>query len=513
MATGRSYAGIIVVVIAAVLAVVVGSGLVTSQMMTLMQFAGVGVLALCILLGRRIWLLLPFASSLALTFRAPGLPSSLLIAEVLVVGFCVMLFLLRKLPYRLRFTELEILAILLVMFVVQVYARNPVGVSVFGSDMVGGKPYAMFAIHVVVCFLLSGLRVSPAEMKWVLRLAIIGGVLSFLLKGLGRLVPSVGIYYGAVSGFEDSEEFGQPPAEERAGRIEFLGQAGRNCSRWLVSFVSPLRALFKPLWLILMLCAVGFAAMSGYRNEIATVGLTLFFGLCYRGGVSHVLISAVIGGVGLALLAITNLMAPLPLNMQRALSFLPGTWEESVRRDARSSTDWRVEIWKEVLFTDRWIENKVLGDGLGFTKRELDAQLAARHGQLRGTSGFDAQRESILANGDYHSGPVQTIRTIGYLGLIVLAGVMIRLAVHAHRMIRRCRGTEWHPLSLFIGIPLLVQPIFFTFVFGTFSIAASTTLMGIGMMRLLENNIKVHEKRAGSVPESRNDVMLHPAAK
>jgi hypothetical protein len=81
----------------------------------------------------------------------------------------------------------------------------------------------------------------------------------------------------------------------------------------------------------------------------------------------------------------------------------------------------------------------------------------------------------------------------------------IRLAMHAHRQIQRCRGTEWFPLALLIGIPLIWNPVFFVFVFGEFKTAASTLLLGASMIRILENNLpipilRIREKSAYLMP-------------
>ena len=113
----------------------------------------------------------------------------------------------------------------------------------------------------------------------------------------------------------------------------------------------------------------------------------------------------------------------------------------------------------------------------------------ARKGASVGMSGFDAQRENILSNGDYHSGPVSFIRTIGYTGLLAFLVMSIRLAVHAHRQIIRCKGTPWLPLALFIGIPIIWAPVFFVFIFGDFKSSAASFLMAFAFVRLLENNL------------------------
>jgi hypothetical protein len=248
-------------------------------------------------------------------------------------------------------------------------------------------------------------------------------------------------------------------------------------------------ACLHPLFAPFILISFAAAGMSGFRNTIAAVGLTYFVGVCYRGGLAQVLISCLVGALGLGALAVTNAVLPLPPNIQRSLAFLPGTWDQRYIIEGANSTDWRVEVWEEVLLTDRWIQNKILGDGLGFSAAELAAQMNEREGARAGVSGFDAQREAILASGDYHSGPVQTIRVIGYSGLFILLLFQIRLAVHAHRQIKRCRGTEWFPISLFIGIPLIWNPIFFVLIFGTFSSGAATLLLGSAMIQMLRNNL------------------------
>ena len=161
--------------------------------------------------------------------------------------------------------------------------------------------------------------------------------------------------------------------------------------------------------------------------------------------------------------------------------------------------------------TDQWIKNKVLGDGLGFTTHELAIQQkigAMKYGGGMCMSGFDAHRETILSNGDYHSGPVSAIRTIGYVGLLIMVLAQFRLVVHAHRQIMRCKGTEWFPVALFFCIPIVWAPVFFWFIFGGFVKDAPAILMAAGMLRLLENNIPlpayIPRRRGPYVLPSRN---------
>jgi hypothetical protein len=321
-------------------------------------------------------------------------------------------------------------------------------------------------------------------------LSILGGMINAAVSVLGNYVPIIGYYTGGAYDNSADAGYDDQVVDERAStRVGSLLGIGNNLSLWISCYISPLRACVRPLWALLVLATIVAATMSGFRNGIITVGLTFLIGIAYRSGFSGVAISffGLIGGV--ALLAVVNTMHPLPPNIQRSLTFLPGTWEKRYKLDAAGSSEWRFEIWREVLLTDRWIQNKWLGDGLGFSAAELAGQLNQREGARAGVSGFDAHREGILASGDYHSGPVSTIRVIGYLGLLVFLSAQIRLAVHAHRQINRCRGTEWYPLALLIGIPLIMAPIIYVFIFGDFKSNTATFLMSLGMIRLLENNL------------------------
>jgi len=483
---------LIIGVLATFAALYLGISAATAQFETIAWVIGGLTLTICLFLGRRIWLILPFMQALSIQLRVPGQPNTLLIAELLILGFGTLLFLMRRLPYRFAMTELECWIILITLFVVQVYIRNPTGLNLFGGNTVGGKPYALLMIHLATALILTGLVAQEHDLKWILRLSILGGLANLGVATLGRLFPVVGFYTGATFDRTDQtnyEGFGNTVDEKAATRIGSLTEFGISASLWISVFISPLRAIFKPFWAVLILTVIIAAMLGGYRNGIAIVGLNLICGIAYRSGAGGVFISAVAGAAGIAVIALVNMLYPLPPNLQRSMSFLPGTWEQRYIDDAAGSTEWRVEIWKEALLTNRWIKNKWLGDGLGFSATELAAQMNYRQGSRAGISGFEAHRESVLANGDYHSGPVSVIRTIGYVGLFFLVIAQIRLAMRAHRQIVRCKGTPWFPLALFVGIPLIWNPFFFVCVFGAFDTAIATFFLGIGMVRLLENNL------------------------
>jgi hypothetical protein len=373
--------------------------------------------------------------------------------------------------------------------VAQAYMRNPVGLDIFGSSTVGAKPYAVFTVSMICAAALSTFVIDPKNLKLWTYLSMIGSISNFIVGAINYMIPSASLYLGATYAADIG---GRSREYDSAFRITFVRSLSQHIAIWIASRISPLKACFRPMWLTLLLLSLTLAAFSGYRAQLITVVMTYFIGVCYRGGLKSVIASSLLSITILLTLIITNMFIPLPLNIQRTLTIFPGTWDQSVMNESKQSSDWRVEMWQEALTTDRWIHNKILGDGLGFSKKEFDRMLvynttAKANAQSR--VGLTEQQESFLINGSYHSGPVHTIRTTGYVGLAIVLTAMFRLAVHAHRQIKRCRGSEWYSTALFLGIPLIVTPIFWVSVIGTFEEAVVGIMMGIAIIRLLQENL------------------------
>lgn len=489
---------ILVVVMAAFAAVYLGIAAATAQMEAVGWVAGALVLTVCLSLGNRIWLLLPLMTNLGLFLPLPGNFSSTFLTQVMVIGFCGLLFLSRRLPINFRMTALEVWCLLFFLCVAQAYLRNPVGLAIFGGDMVGGKPYAVFGVMFGTAVFLSMLAVDPNDFKWWVRLSLIGAIGNFGLGTLAKFSPTFGYFLGAS--FSTDVDLGEEIAKGQATRVSFVRGISTTVALWIASRVSPLAACFKPMYAPLILLTLALAAASGFRSQIGYVLVIYFFGVCYRGGFMAILASFLIASTLLILLTFVNSVAPLPPNIQRSLSFLPGTWEEQYVRDGAGSTEWRIEMWKEALLTDKWISNKFLGDGLGFSSDEFQIMQAinTRSRSVRSITGLTAGQETMMISGGYHSGPIQTIRTVGYLGLAVLLIGFYRLIVHAHRQILRTRGTEWFATTLFICLPFIYGPLSWTFIIGSFEGGAGILLLGSAMVRMLEKNLPLPAYVSGS---------------
>lgn len=483
----------LVVIIAAFAALYLGISAATAQLETIAWVMGGLVISVCVFLGRRIWMILPFMNALWLTLMIPGTPTTIILAHLLFVGFSCLLILMRRLPFRVQITEMEMWMLVLGLCILQAYVRNPVGLNILGGSEVGGRPYVLFLLTLCSCLLFGSLIVREQDLKSIYRLIVAGYFLNFVLSAVGFFLPQFGQWIGAGRTGRSTSVESASSSEMQASRVGFMGLAGRNLSLWICSRISPLRGCLSPLWMPLLLLSLVFSGLSGYRSEVIILGLTYMVGLFYRGGGTALVASCFAGVMALALIAFVNLAIPLPANIQRSLAFLPGTWNESLVRETDDSTTWRVEMWKEALLTDFWIENKILGDGLGFSRQELiwmkNMQETSSVGGAVGSGKLTRAQEFMMVSGSYHSGPVSTIRVIGYVGLVVFLIAQIRLAVHAHRLIIRCRNTEWYPLALLLGIRAIYLPFYYVFVFGNFGEDLSIFIVNAALIVLLEKNL------------------------
>lgn len=469
----------------------------TAQLETVAWVLGCSTIAICTLLGSRVYLVIPFMSALALVLPLPGGFSTGFIGQALFISFAVLLLFIKKLKIRIQITELEIWIVILSTMVLQSYIRNPVGLSILGTETVGAKPYAQFGASVITATILSSLLVDPKDLRLWTYLTLAGSLMNFAVGAMGFLFPSVG-YILAASFTTDYTNKGRLDTDSFY-RISFVKSLSQYLPIWISSRKSPLFACFHPLWCPLVLTSIALGGMSGYRAQIVLIGLIYFVGICYRGGIRSVFVACIGGALSIVFLSIVNSIAPLPLNIQRSLSILPGSWQESAGENAKDSTDWRVEIWEEALFTEHWIKNKWLGDGLGLSRDELNRirefELDEKKNRIS-RLGLTHQQESYLINGNYHSGPVHTVRTIGYIGLTVLIVAMFRLGVHTHREIKRCRGTAWYPTAIFLGIPLIAMPLHWLLVIGTFESATVNLMLGIAVVRMMQKNLPLPKNGA-----------------
>lgn len=95
-----------------------------------------------------------------------------------------------------------------------------------------------------------------------------------------------------------------------------------------------------------------------------------------------------------------------------------------------------------------------------------------------------------MISGGVHSGPVGGIRHGGYVGLCLLLIILVMQAREAWRLIHLAYSTPLRTLSLFVCVPIVFEPVFFTLIFGAYENAIPDAFYNLGMLRMLRNSVQ-----------------------
>jgi O-antigen ligase len=105
----------------------------------------------------------------------------------------------------------------------------------------------------------------------------------------------------------------------------------------------------------------------------------------------------------------------LPLMAQRALSFLPGKFDQATRESAAGTVQWRLAMWKEVL--PEVPKCLFRGKGWAFDARDF-------YSTVELAPSPDIHAGTILV-GDYHSGPLSLLLPFGIYGAVAFVWFLV----------------------------------------------------------------------------------------
>lgn len=490
---------ILVVIIAAFAALYLGVAAATAQMEAIAWVAGALFLVFVLALGKHIWVLIPLSLALTGFINAiPGAPAAWWVSMAVAGGIYAMRFLMRRTEnLQFRFNWLDFAILLQVVAVGQAFLRNPTGLSLFGGDVVGGKPYIIFGCAFAAYAVLSITRTDIKVFKWV----VIGMILVSIGDGFlvisSQLFPVVAMMVIPIySGVDFSASRGDV-FEVDEGRLTTGKQIGQTLGLAACSLHPPMHSLipFRIVPFLMMMSACAAIALSGFRSSFGWLMIVFVVGCLVRRRYADLVISGTAGFLALIMLLGTGLSRDLPFGIQRVLSVVPFMdVDDTIRHNAEKSTTWRVEMWKLALFTDRYISNKLLGDGFNYSAAELQAAQDSTFGDQRRAAGMNMQ-DIMLARGSYHGFHVETIRFTGALGLVFALIAMSIWLRYALRLIRHFKGRPEWGYVIFVCLPFLIHPFYYMLVFGAYRSGFPELLVASGMLKILDN-IRVRELAA-----------------
>jgi hypothetical protein len=478
-------------------AVIIGSAVGSSDMrLAAGLIAVIPVAVVFVKLKTNIWVLIPLGWYL--TGRLPWLPLPFTVRDLCMmtsIFFFVLFYATRVLPWKRRPGTLDYLIYINLAYLATVYLRNPVGFWAMQTSMVGGRPYLEIALAFGAFAILSRVIISELIAKIFPFFFLVPAWCVGILDVISRLVPQAGfalnsIYSGlggagiTFSAFRQEEKLGET-------RMSGLLSAGLSSVLTLCAKFSPI-TLVSPLYpgRFLLLCiAFGAIFLSGFRSALLFAAVAFFISAVLHGRYRDLI--TVAGVTLLALIVLISLQGSvlqLPNTMQRALSWLPGEWNEEVVADAENSSLWRFEMWTWAWNDDRILRDRVWGQGFGLSIDDMNliaSSMTAGGGGSSLLGGSD--RENFMITGAFHSGPLSTIKYIGVVGLSLYYALMCYMAFSAWRLCQRARNTRVFSLALFVSIPIIYEPFNFVVIFGGLDSNYPQILFWAGLLNLTNN--------------------------
>jgi hypothetical protein len=417
------------------------------------------------------WLLLSWNMS-AVIFFVPGRP----FLWMAMTGISLMIGVLqRTINPEKHFISVPSLTqpLLVLALIVLIVAKltGGLGMASMGSDVVGGKRYVWIWGAILGYFAISSREIPQEKAMLYVALFFLGGV-----------TMAIGNLFGILNqGF--SWLFLIFPAETL---VDTESSDGIMMRSWALPYMSiavycammakyGLRGCFdlRSPWRIVVLGSFLFIGMmGGFRTMVVILALTtgiMFYleGLMRSRMFPAVVLSLVLGGTLMGVFA-----NRLPLSVQRSLAVLPLDIDPVVKMNAQGSSEWRVQMWRNLL--PEIPEHLLLGKGYGFTATDVSVLYA----NIRSVS-RTAGAEMV---GDYHNGPLSVILPLGVPGTLVFLWFVFA-SVRAMYLNHKYGAPELAVINRFLFAYYLARMIFFFAVFGSLysDLAMFTGLLGLSI--------------------------------
>lgn len=373
------------------------------------------------------------------------------------------------------------------------------GARVLGSAKHGGKAYFFIFFAIIGFFALASQRIPPKRAMLFAGLFFISGIteaasdMIYMVGpkayGLFHIFPVANAYYLAVA--EASYGTG---ASLRIGGFGLasvavvMGMLAMYGLRGLLDIRRPWRGMF-------LAAAIVIGTYSGFRSMLImcllAIAVLFFWEGLYKTRLMFFVVSVTVGlGLFLAVYA-----RELPIQIQRAVSFLPLDVEPAVRQDAQNSVEWRVDMWRNILpeVPQYWFMGK------GYLINATDLAMGYES-QVRG---FGSQWEAAALAGDYHNGPLSLVVPLGGLGA---AAFIFFLVMGGRALYQNYRygPEELRTINRFLLAYFFVRIVHFVLIFGSFYLDLFVFTGMIGLSLSLNGGVQ----RPVTAPET-EPVMAH----
>ena len=415
------------------------------------------------LLMRGYHVALIFAWNAAITpVMLPGQPFLWVPLACLGLGFAVIN---RFVNPEVRFVSVpsvsKPLLFLLVVLMGTAVFRGGFGLRSFGSESYGGRDYVYIVAAILGYFALSSQRIPIRNTNRYIDL--------YFLPGLTGLIPNLAylggssyyfLFYLFPPIYASEQARGDFSLEVQITRVFGLTAAASSLFCWVLGKYGLRRVfqLSRPWPAIVMFVAFLACAFCGFRSMLIIFSLTMAFQLWFERLFTVRVVASLLGVFLLAGALLIPNADKLPLVVQRTMSFLPLHLNPVVEMSAQGSSNWRLQMWQELLPD----VPKYFFAGKGFAIDPTELAFAEQN-TMRFGLGYGGSK----AAGDYHNGPLSLVIPLGVWGVIGFIWFCIAAVKYLHHQYRY-GNAELHRINTFLLAYFLARLVLFIFVFGGF---------------------------------------------
>jgi len=379
-----------------------------------------------------------------------------------------------------------ILPLVFMAMVVLITAKltGGIGLQLFGGEAVGGKRYIVLLGAIVGYFAMTSHKIQPKKALLYVAVYFLGTFTS-LVGSFAPWIPPSLHYILVLFPVENLQATMEGAANyskmylrlggliiSSSGALYFL--LARHGIRGITNISEPWRflpiqitgessklSINQPWRLLSFFAIIWIGMMGGYRSIPITFALLFLLQFHMEGLMRTRLTPILILFAILAAMIIFPFSDKMPYTIQRSLSTLPLKIDPMVKMDAESSSEWRREIWREVIPTIP--QYLIVGKGYSMDARELEK--IAELENFTGKAAESAQ-ESTLAS-DFHNGPLSLIIPLGIFGVIAFLWFLtagFRLLLNNYRY----GDHELRQINTLLLCLFITKTIFFFLIFGSF---------------------------------------------
>lgn len=352
---------------------------------------------------------------------APGLPGNIGLPQVIntaEIGLAILFVVFGRASIgKTSMQHWILLAFCLVVLMTGVV--RGFGFRFLGSNLWGGTFYVDIFLCALLVFALP--RVNMPARWWPVAVVAMG-ILAILPLLAELLYVKAGASFLALFVQLNPTGVSTMVAEsETGGSLGRLMTAGLAVGFMVIAYLSVIHTsrLFTVRSIIPIAVLLGIfilSLVSGFRLITALIVLTIFLTALYQKTLTA---PRVIFGIASSLILLGTLYYisdNLPLNMQRAISWLPGIHVSSMAQgDADQTVQWRLDVWHAAV---QYIpEYFWIGKGLAFDGELLTSA-------MMGGAGWDPISWALI-EGSYHNGYLSLLLLFGIFGLLTGLALLV----------------------------------------------------------------------------------------